>query len=825
MSEGFGRRLRSHPVAGAALLYALLSALLFAPGLLPHHTTSGSGFLWSSTPWSASRPAGVPPGGPNSDLTDAFNVFQPFLQHTRATLPHVPLWDPNIMGGRPFLADAQSAVFSPFSLPAYVLPFWWSLSLIAFLKVFVAAFGAFLLARALGLRYAGALLTGLVFAFSLWFVIWVAWPLTSVWSLLPWLLLMTDRLVRRPGPLSAAGLAAVAGAQFLSGHPESSFYAVVAAVAFFALRLVQTRREGSPQRPARTLACFAGGIAVGGALGAVAIIPFVELLANSADLGRGGVGPNEGFDRKYAFGLLLYDYWGRPTQTQLVGLEFTRALYVGALPLMLAMAALVHRRNLIRVAFAGTAAFTLLVILRVPPVFQALTALPAFHVLHNSRLAILLVLSLALLAGWGLDDLMGARLTRRQATTVVLLGAVLVIGPAIGVLTGHRASLRTAGRAFEVAWEFAHPPPRVSAEAASIVRLSALVLWSSFALVAMGLLVARLRGRVPAGAFAGLALVLVAGDLFRAGMGQNPAASSVRATQPVTGAILYLQSHRPNRFVGPPGKSGPPPIPPDVALRYGLYDARGYDFPVIDRYDRVWRRYVTGPDFFPTGPYLAKVNDRSLPILDLFGVRDIIQRRRQLAPFGPRVRLAYDGPDAQIYDNGRALPRAFLPAAQTVVANDDAALEQIGRRDFDGVRNVISDHPLPELPLASGSGGTSGGTARIAKYEPERVVIDVRALRRAELVLSDLSYPGWQATVDGQRRRVDRVDYLFRGVPVDGGHHTVEFRYRPGSWTAGRVITLLGVLALLGALGVGLRTTRLRAWNRPVRDDRPKRGA
>ena len=53
------------------------------------------------------------------------------------------------MGGSPYLGDMQSAIFSPFSLPAYVLPFWWSLSVIAAMKVVVAAMGAFLLARVL----------------------------------------------------------------------------------------------------------------------------------------------------------------------------------------------------------------------------------------------------------------------------------------------------------------------------------------------------------------------------------------------------------------------------------------------------------------------------------------------------------------------------------------------------------------------------------------------------------------------------------------------------------------------------------------------------
>ena len=166
-------------------------------------------------------------------------------------MPDVPLWNPHIVGGHPFQANAQSSVFGPYTLPAYVLPFWTALGWIAVLKLWVAAFGTFLLARALGMRYAGALLAGLVFALNLKLVTWLTYPAMSVWSLIPWLLLATDRLVRRPGLLSGAGLAAVVGLQFLAGHPESSFHALLAAVAFFALRLWQRhRRAGVPLAPA-----------------------------------------------------------------------------------------------------------------------------------------------------------------------------------------------------------------------------------------------------------------------------------------------------------------------------------------------------------------------------------------------------------------------------------------------------------------------------------------------------------------------------------------------------------------------------------------------
>ena len=169
--------------------------------------------------------------------------FQPFAAYAKQQLPTAPLWNPYLMSGRPLLADDQSAVFSPFTVPAYVTGVLTSLGWSAALKLFVAAFGTFLLARALRMRDGGALLAGLVYGFNFWLITWLAYPHSGVWAVFPWLLWATELVVRRPDPLSTGTLALAVGAQFLAGHAESSFDILVAVVAFFVLRAVPAWRS------------------------------------------------------------------------------------------------------------------------------------------------------------------------------------------------------------------------------------------------------------------------------------------------------------------------------------------------------------------------------------------------------------------------------------------------------------------------------------------------------------------------------------------------------------------------------------------------------
>src|SRR3954447_14742331 len=106
--------LRRRPTLAAALFYAVLSLALYAPALLPGMTLSASDYLYTAAPWSAERPADVKPFGSNFELVDSVVQFQPYLRFSRERLPDAPLWNPYIGTGRPFVANAQSAVFSAF---------------------------------------------------------------------------------------------------------------------------------------------------------------------------------------------------------------------------------------------------------------------------------------------------------------------------------------------------------------------------------------------------------------------------------------------------------------------------------------------------------------------------------------------------------------------------------------------------------------------------------------------------------------------------------------------------------------------------------------
>jgi hypothetical protein len=224
-------------------------------------------------------------------------------------------------------------------------------------------------------------------------------------------------------------------------------------------------------------------------------------------------------------------------------------------------------------------------------------------------------------------------------------------------------------------------------------------------------------------------------------------------------------------------------------MRYGLQDARGYDYPVVDRYDELWKRAVAPKLPFIPPTTLASATPLSLKVLGMLGVRSLVGQ-----PGDKRLPLpvAYDGPDARIYDNPRALPRAWVVPVARPAADQLAAVTAPA---FDPRREAVTE----DGPAVSGT----GGTATITGSDDERVTL--RTNGSGMLVLSDTWYPGWHATVDGRDAKIERVDQMLRGVRLGPGAHTVEMSYRPTSFRIGWIVSLVTALALVAAIVVARR--------------------
>jgi hypothetical protein len=174
-------------------------------------------------------------------------------------------------------------------------------------------------------------------------------------------------------------------------------------------------------------------------------------------------------------------------------------------------------------------------------------------------------------------------------------------------------------------------------------------------------------------------------------------------------------------------------------------------------------------------------------------------------------RPVYERHDTVILHNTRALPRAWLVAEAEAVGGDEALWRIRGEvpRAFDPRRTALLEVRPDALPPLPGGALAPGSTARVVNYEPNRLAIETDAPTPTVLIVSEIIYPGWEATVDGRPAQIGVADYLLRSVALPAGRHRVEMRYVAPGARAGACLSAL-TLGLLAGLAIYARRTRAR---------------
>jgi uncharacterized membrane protein YfhO len=93
-----------------------------------------------------------------------------------------------------------------------------------------------------------------------------------------------------------------------------------------------------------------------------------------------------------------------------------------------------------------------------------------------------------------------------------------------------------------------------------------------------------------------------------------------------------------------------------------------------------------------------------------------------------------------------------------------------------------------------------GAEAIVVHYGIQDLEVRATATGNNLLFLSEAYYPkGWKAYIDGKETDILRLNYLFRGVIVPQGKHTIEMKFEPASFSTGRQISFASnILILIG---------------------------
>jgi len=439
------------------LLLLLLPLIFFWPVTLGGKTLLPVDNLFAFEPWASFASewgVSIPHNELLSDLILENYVWKRFIVQAIHN-QQIPLWNPYLFAGLPFLAAGQHSALYPLSILFYILPLARAYGYFTVLQLFLAGLFTFIYCRVIGVNRFGALIAGITYMLSAFFVVSVVFTMiiaAAAW--LPLLLTTIEIVVRKqeekgavaysPIPYIAVGAVAL-GFQLLAGHVEISLYTLLV-MGFYALcRLaILWWRQRNWWVVLRLASWLVVMVALGLGLGGVQFIPLYEVA--SLNFRQGSVPYSQvvswAFPPRRLIAFLVPDFFGNPSHHSYLDVFTWRTVhptlnaygqlnpngphstdwgvknyveggsYLGLLPLLLVVVAAISRlrrdttlRSHVWL-YIILIAFSLAFIFGTPLYAILYYAFPGVNQLHSPfRWVFPYTLSVAVLAGIGADHL------------------------------------------------------------------------------------------------------------------------------------------------------------------------------------------------------------------------------------------------------------------------------------------------------------------------------------------------------------------------------------------------------------------------------------
>jgi hypothetical protein len=541
----------------------------------------------------------------------------------------IPLWNPYLFSGMPFIAKGQVGVFYPIYVLLWrVMPVAKVFGYSAILHFFLAGFFTYHFLRALHVHRFGSLVAALAFMLNGFFVVKVHSPnvvAAMVW--LPAMLYFFERFIQRRSFVYSLAMGLAVGlsclASFVTATAGVLFLAGCYSVARLALLLARKRevRAVLPLLLGTGLA-FAFGLGIG----AVQLIPTYELVRLSHRWGSDSsisfeLGKTLVAAKELLFTQVVPEFYGNHIDhnwrfdiLQRNIIDITN--YIGILPLILAAFAFCCRRDTKTILFSCWAGLAWLDRIGVPVLALVATVFPSQvrGSMFNWGSLIFFLFPLAVLAGLGGEHLLSELARGESPRTRVLLRVLGLVGT-ITFLTVFVIHLlaKYSTREFSLFY-----PHQVSDFRAGY-QLDSIVVFLFFLVGSTALILSLYKKWLSTSAFRALAVLLILGDLFLFTMDFNPAIEPEAVDSWRWPEVDFLQQDR-----------GLFRILPQAgwywnnygAMLFGQQTLLGYDSLYLQRYRKLLQS--TGIADVNMHQHHPEARDFSHKLLDLLNVKYLV---------------------------------------------------------------------------------------------------------------------------------------------------------------------------------------------------------
>ncbi|NOK59791.1 MAG: hypothetical protein GFH27_549285n315 [Chloroflexi bacterium AL-W] len=760
---------------------------------------------------------------------------------------HLPLWNAYTFSGIPLIGDGQTALFYPPNWLFFFLPGAIALNYVVLLQFAIAGIGTYVFARSLGLWQMAACVAAIAFMFSGFLATRVVHlSILSGAALMPLVFFCVERALRAGTARWFVVAAIVVALQAFAGHPQVPIYTALALGLYTIVRAIERMISFRQWHWILVFPLQLVGIYVLGYLfAAIQLVPWIELgsfspRASEASFDFVFRSSMQGdnwllFLFPYLYGSLNVGlYADQPMDIPTAIKTWEHSAYVGILPLALALiglfglAQLPHRkerhqqdeRATVRLLPETVVAadyrrwfsilfFALLLAVGVimaagdqTPFAELIYATPALGRLRAVERAIILAaFALTLLAAFGTQRIVepGPRGRRIVLQLEMLLVAILVPIVPLGIV--YFADHPTLQAAFSL-----QPNDLANLQ---ISRLNILIP-IQIALVS-ALLLCWWIVRVPTGFSKSLALALILVDV----------GSYAALFHPTNDPQLYDQQPEVVEFLEQDESLyrkatflQTDQIETEIArgtlavswgMVYGVEDINGFNSLQPRRYTD----YLFSPQTEDVS--YGKLSNEALlqpesPVLHSLNVKYLLVPQDLQPEMGSTFEQVYEDELVRVYENTAVYERAYFVDTVEVQNDQQTVLETVTATGFDGKQTALVETKTP-LTISSATGEA---TVAITNHTPNQTTLTAATEEERLLVMSEMYFPGWHAYIDGEESPIYRTNYLFRGIVVPEGEHTITFLYRPNSLIIGSTLSMVSIIVMIGLLLMRQRKTMSR---------------
>lgn len=728
----------------------------------------------------------------------------------------LPLWNPYVFGGMPFIATHHPAIFYPLNLIFLLFPINHAINWSISLHLTLSGIFTYYLLRYFSVRRIGATIAGIVFTFSAPQIMHIYAGHLNALSAMVWtplMFLFLGRLIKGNGYKYGVFLSIAIALQLLAGHPQYLFYSLIALIFYFLFSLPWLHSKGSgwDKIGLKTLA-FVALIILALLLSAVQILPTVEIAGYSTR-----ANPTYKWVSTFSFppeslvtflipdffgNILKVPYWGKNYLWEMTG-------YLGILPLLLVVIAIfwVRKRTVWFFLFLAVLSLVLAMGKYTPLLKLLYTYIPGFNLFRgNSKWIFLNAFSIAVISGFGADAVVkGIDGLKKKWFTIGVIALTLFIMAALALMlkvfdhAWFKQAIKTAAYSGDF---YSNPKPFMQAgfevAAAAIFRNCAL---RTMVLLLLGATVLLLytHKRIRRSIFIPSFLAVIILDFFSFGTRYMVTFDSRNLYWDSEVLNFLKQDREPFRVIAPE-------MDVNSGMVARIETLNGHDAIMLKRYSE----FINLSQGKPLDQQIPWVN-----ITKVNKLTDSLNVRYLLLPSSidldiPSFKLVFDNSRHSIYQNLNALPRAFVVHNPKVVRGRDDIFKEMISPEFNPTGYAIIEEEIDERYLPTSKSDLKSEAVQFIHYSPNKVVLKTDLHRDGLLILGDVYYPGWKAYVDNEETKIYRANYIMRAIALPKGRHRVEFRYQPFSFKMGAAVSLATLVLVIGFLLWGRRKyTRL----------------